>query len=53
MIFNDEKNNLNGLDGFRKYWYDLKDKRKSFFSGHSGGWSILYEAELACSEKQN
>jgi hypothetical protein len=42
MVFSDEKKwNLDGPDGFRYYWNDLRTEKKTFFSRQNGGGSVM------------
>lgn len=42
VIFTDEKKfNLDGPDGFKYYWHDLRDEPKTFMSRNFGGGSIM------------
>ena len=42
VIFSDEKKfNLDGPDGFRFYWHDLRKEPQIFSSRHSGGGSLM------------
>lgn len=41
-IFSDEKKwNLDGPDGLRCYWHDLRKEKKTFFSRQNGGGSVM------------
>jgi hypothetical protein len=45
MIFSDEKKwNLDGPDGFRYYWHDLRTEKNTFFSRQNGGRSVMVRA---------
>jgi len=42
MVFSDEKKwNLDGPDGLRYYWHDLRTEKKTFFSRQNGGGSVM------------
>ncbi|GBM19121.1 Transposable element Tc3 transposase [Araneus ventricosus] len=42
VLFSDEKKlNLDGPDGNRKYWHDLRKQPRSFLSRKSGGGSVM------------
>ncbi|GBM00398.1 Transposable element Tc3 transposase [Araneus ventricosus] len=42
VLFSDEKIwNLDGPDGNRKYWHDLRKEHRSCFSRQSGGGSVM------------
>lgn len=42
VIFSDEKKfNLDGPDGTRYYWHDLRKEKKVVWSRHSGGGSVM------------
>ena len=41
-IWRRKKNNLDGPDGFKHYWRDLRGKKKRYFSRRNfGGGSIM------------
>lgn len=62
-IFSDEKKwNLDGPDGYKFYWHDLRSEPRSFFSRQQGGGSVMTwdgfgfngQTSLAiCSKKMN
>jgi hypothetical protein len=42
VIFSDEKKfNLDGPDGLKYYWHDLREENESFFSRQNGGGSRM------------
>jgi len=42
VIFSDEKKfNLDGPDGLKYYWHDLREEKESFFSRQNGGGSLM------------
>ena len=54
VIFSDEKKfNLDGPDGYRKFWYELKDDKKIFSKRHSGGGSVMVWAAFSGMGKTN
>ena len=52
VIFSDEKKfNLDGPDGWRYYWHDLRDEQTILAKRHSGGGSIMVWAAFSWSGK--
>lgn len=52
VLFSDEKRfNLDGPDGCKHYWWDLRMKRRAYFSRHSGGGGIMIWAAISSKGK--
>ena len=52
VIFSDEKRfNLDGPDGCKYYWHDLRKRRRTYFSRHSGGGGIMVWAGISSNGK--
>lgn len=52
VIFSDEKRwNLDGPDGLRGYWHDIRKEKRSFFSRQNGGGSVMVWAGIWASGK--
>ena len=54
VIFSEKKKfNLDGPDGVKHYWHDLRQSEKCFFSRHSGGSSIMIWAAISANGKND
>lgn len=54
VIFSDEKKfNLDGPDGWRYYWHDLRDEQNILARRHSGGGSIMVWAGFSWGGKSS
>lgn len=52
VLFSDEKRlNLDGPDGCKHYWQDLRKERRTYFSRHSGGGGIMVWAAVSAKGK--
>ena len=52
VIFRDEKKfNIDGPNGYRMYWHDLRKEEKFFSKRHSGGGSVMIWGAFNYSKK--